>query len=544
MKRKLGLDEHPEISRKAQDPKIRNAADRSAIVLQPNNTQNSREIVQKMDFIRPPKVPDMKISAKKIAARETSASKELASLKFETPSKEVVHDRVDKPPKSFEKVQRRLDFSTSDVSSIITSEIEPLKVPNISISSNLTKKKEYIRENSREKENRSKRIRKDDSLYLKQDEIGQDFFKRSRSPRHISRKDFPGDVNESTSVTKLKNDRLSFHVPRESDFIPTKPRTKNFATSTAKKDSDKRHRSITARSLKSRDTSLESKNRTCSNESLSERSLKLPDKITVRESRNVFENFDYRYKDDLHALKQADDQKHIFSSESRQIKQHKVASQPQGKIGNVPFKEQAKRVSEKVKPSTSKTEGKMYVTNSKEFEDIESITDSNTSVRTRSPSTISTQQIKNKDSDKAGQNINTVKSNKTAEDSKYADNSLQQCTSANTNKEEESFTQSIATTIKQTSNSNESNLNDSTLSDVLLDPRRISFRDENRLPQEEFCDLVTPDMNLLPRSKRKRQFIQSSNVEADSKCLKYNSVKTETETGDIPLVSARRIRIY
>ncbi|XP_076376957.1 uncharacterized protein LOC143259301 isoform X2 [Megalopta genalis] len=534
VKRKLALENSTEINKRVHNTSDKNAAEPAITVLKSNSIQNLHEIVQKMDFIRPLKVPDLKISAKKLdfATRENCVSKESMSSKFETPSKELIHERTDKPTKSFERVQRKLDFSTSDVSSIIASEIEPLKVPNISISSNLSKKKEYVRENSREKENRSKRIRKDDSLFPKQDETGQEFLKRSRSPRHISGKDSSDNISETVSVTKLKNDILPLHMPRESDFGLTKPKTKNFATSTAKKDIDKRHKSLSTRSLKSRDSSLESKNRTCSNESLSERSAKLTDKITVRESRNMYENFDYRYKDDLHPLKPADDQKYIFSSENRQIKQHKVTCQTQGKAGNIHFKDQLKRVPEKVKPSTSKTD-KLYTINSKEFEDVESISDCNMSIRTRSPSTTSMQQIKIKDSEKIVQNI---KSNKTIEDSKYTDIVLQQCTNANAKKEEESFTQSIATTIKQTSNSSESNLNDSVLSDVLLDPRRISFRDENYSQQEEFCDLVTPDMNLVPRFKRKRQFIQNSNVDNDSKCLKHNVIKSETEQEGIPLL--------
>ncbi|KOC71085.1 Centrosome-associated protein 350 [Habropoda laboriosa] len=535
VKRKLALDDGSEICRKTHEPNNKNAAE-SVMVLKSDSIQNLHEVVQKMDFIRPLKVPDLKISAKKLdfSNRENCASKELISPKFETPSKELIHERVDKPIKSFERVQRRLDFSTSDVSSTINSEIEPLKVPNISISSNLSKKKEYVRENSREKENRSKRIRKDDSLFSKQDEITQFFSKRSRSPRHVSRKDFSNNVSENVLTGKLKNDRLPFHMPRESDFVPSKPKTKNFATSTTKKVRDKRHRSINTRSLKSRDTSLESKNRSYSNESLWEQCTKIPDKVTVRESRNMFENFDYRYKDDLYMLKQVDHQKHVFSSENRQIRQHKMTCQSQGKTGSPLFKEQSKR-SEKVKPSTSKMDNKMYIMNSKESEGVESVTDSNVSVRTHSPSTISTQQIKNKDSEKVVQSINVGKSNKTTEDSKYTDDSLTQCTSVNTKKEEESFTQSIATTVKQTSNSNESNLNDSVLSNALLDPRKISFRDENRSQQEEFCDLITPDMNLMPRSRRKRQFIQNSNIEADSKCSKHIG-KTDLEQESIPLL--------
>ncbi|XP_043583945.1 centrosome-associated protein 350-like isoform X2 [Bombus pyrosoma] len=535
LKRKLALNDGSEVYRKTHELNNKNAI-KSPTILESNSVQNLHEVVQKMDFIRPLKAPDLKISAKKLdfSNRENCASKELISPKFETPTKEF-HERGEKPTKSFERVQRRLDFSTSDVSSTINSEVEPLKVPNISISSNLSKKKECIRENSREKENRSKRIRKDESSFSKQDDTVQDFLRRSRSPRHASRKDFSNNVSENTLGIKLKNDRLSFHIPRESDFVPTKPRPKNFATSTAKKVNDKKHRSINTRSLKTRDISLESKNRSYSNESLSERSSKLSDKLTVRESRNMFENFDYKHKDDLHTLKQIDDQKYMFSSESRQVQQHKITCQSQGKTGNVFFKEQSKRF-EKVKPSTSKMDGKMYIINSKESESIESVTDSNISVRTQSPITVSTQQMRNKDSEKIAQSINISRSNKATEDSKYTDDSLTQCTSVNTKKEEESFTQSVATTVKQTSNSNESNLNNSILSSALLDPRRISFRDENRSQQEDFCDLITPDMNLMPRSKRKRQFMQNNNIEADFKCSKHNITKTETEPENISLL--------
>lgn len=531
MKRKFILNDGSEICIKTQESNNKNAIKPSRII-KSDSTQNLHEVIHKMDFIRPLKVPDLKISAKKLdfSNRENCASKESISPKFETSSKEFIHERGEKKTRNFERVQRRLDFSTSDVSSTITSEIEPLKVPNISISSNLSKKKEYVRENSREKENR-KRIRKDESLFSKQDET-QDFYRRSRSPRYTSRKDFSNNINENTIISKLKNDR--FHMPRESDFVPSKSKTKNFVTSTAKKVNDKKHRSFNTKSLKSRDNSLESKNRSYSNESLSERSSKLSDKVTIRESRNIFENFDYKHKDDLHMLKQMDDQKYIFSSENRQVKQHKITCQSQGKTGNIFFKEQNKK-SEKIKPSTSKIDGKMYI-NSKESEGIESITNSNISVRTQSPSTISTQQMKNKDSEKTAQSINICKLNKTIEDSKYTDDSLTQCTNVNIKKEEESFTQ-IATTDKQTSNSNESNLSDNILSSALFDPKRISFRDENRLQQEEFCDLVTPDMNLIPRSKRKRQFIQNNNMEADLKCSKHNMGKIETEPENMLLVS-------
>lgn len=531
MKRKLILNDGSEVYIKTQESNNKNAIKPSRII-KSDSTQNLHEVIHKMDFIRPLKVPDLKISAKKLdfSNRENCTSKESVSPKFETPSKEFIHERGEKKTRNFERVQRRLDFSTSDVSSTITSEIEPLKVPNISISSNLSKKKEYVRENSREKENR-KRIRKDESLFSKQDET-QDFYRRSRSPRYTSRKDFSNNMSENI-VSKLKNDR--FHMPRESDFIPSKSKTKNFATSTAKKVNDKKHKSFNTKSLKSRDTSLESKNRSYSNESLSERSSKLSDKVTIRESRNIFENFDYKHKDDLHMLKQMDDQKYIFSSENRQVKQHKITCQSQGKTGNIFFKEQNKK-SEKIKPSTSKMDGKMYVVNSKESEGIESITNSNISVRTQSPSTISIQQMKNKDSEKTAQGINICKLNKITEDSKYTDDSLTQCTNVNIKKEEESFTQ-IATTDKQTSNSNESNLSDNILSSALFDPKRISFRDENRLQQEEFCDLVTPDMNLIPRSKRKRQFIQNNNIEADLKCSKHNMGKIETESENMLLVS-------
>ncbi|KAK9300120.1 hypothetical protein QLX08_007053 [Tetragonisca angustula] len=481
VKRKLALNDGSEVYRKTPNNDSNNENVVKPTILESDSTQNLHQVVQTMDFVRPLKVPDLKISAKKLdfSNREICTSKELISQKFETPAKEFIHERGEKSTKSFERVQRRLDFSTSDVSSTVNSEVEPLKVPNISISSNLSKKKECVRENSREKENRSKRIRKDESLFPNQDETIQDFSKRSKSPRHASRKDISNNVNENTLGMKLKNDRLSFHIPKESDFAPTKPKPKNFATSTAKKINDKKHRSINTRSLKSRDFSY--------NESLSERSSEL--------------------------------------SENRQVKQQ-ITCQTQGNAGNIFFKEQNKKF-EKVKPSTSKMDNKIYIINSKEFEDIESVTDSDISLRSQSPIIVSTQQIKNKDSEKIAQSVNKL--NKVTEDLKYVDDSLTQSTNVNTKKEETSFTESIATTTKQTSNSNESNLNNSILSSALLDPRRISFRDENQSQQEEFCDLITPDMNLMPRSKRKREFMQNSNMETEFKYSKHNMNKTDTE---------------
>ncbi|KOX80101.1 hypothetical protein WN51_09005 [Melipona quadrifasciata] len=506
VKRKLALNDGSEVYRETpnNDPNNENAV--KPAILEFDSTQNLHKVVQTMDFVRPLKIPDLKISAKKLdfSNRENCASKELISQKFETPAK--THERGEKSTKSLERVQRRLDFSTSDVSSTINNEIEPLKVPNISISSNLSKKKECVRENSREKENRSKRIRKDESLFYNQNETIQDFSKRSKSPRHASKKDISNNINENTLGMKLKNDRLSFHIPKESDFAPTKPKPKNFATSTAKKINDKKHRSTNTRSLKSRDFSY--------NESLS------------KESRNMFENFDSKHKNDSHTLKQIDDQICTFLSENRQVKQHQITCQTQGKTGNIFFKEQNKK-SEKIKPSTSKMDSKMYIINSKEFQDIESVNDSDISLRSQSPIIVSTQQIKNKDSEKIAQIVN--KSNKVTEDLKYIDDSLTQSTNVNTKKEETSFTESIASTIKQTSNSNESNLNNSILSSALLDPRRISFRDENQSQQEEFCDLITPDMNLMPRSKRKREFMQNSNMEAEFKYSKHHMNKTDTE---------------
>lgn len=516
MKRKLALNDGSEVYRKTYESNNENAA-----ILEFDSTHNLHQVVQTMDFIRPLKVPDLKISAKKLdfSNRENCASKELISQKCETPTKEFIHERGEKSTKNFERVQRRLDFSTSDVSSIINSEVEPLKVPNISISSNLSKKKECVRENSREKENRSKRIKKDESLFFNQDETIQDFSKRSKSPRHTSRKDISNNVNENTGM-KLKNDRLSFHIPKESDFALTKSKPKNFATSTAKKINDKKHRSInTTRSLKSRDFSY--------NETFSERSSELSGKITTKEFRNMFENFDSKHKNDSHTLKQIDDQICTFLSENKQDKQHQqITCQTQGKTGNIFLKEQNKK-SEKIKPSTSKMNSKMYIINSKEFEDIESVTDSDISLRSQSPLIVSIQPIKNKDSEKIAQSVS--KSNKVTEDLKYTDDSLTQSTNVNAKKEETSFTESIATTIKQTSNSNESNLNNSILSSALLDPRRISFRDENHSQQQEFCDLITPDMNLMPRSKRKREFMQNSNMKAEFKYSKHNMNKTETE---------------
>lgn len=83
-----------------------------------------------MDFIKPLKVPDLKISPKNVdySSRESLLSNEEASKKFEAAQRE------DKTLKCADRVQRKLDFSSSSASMLNCENVEPLKVPDFSIS--------------------------------------------------------------------------------------------------------------------------------------------------------------------------------------------------------------------------------------------------------------------------------------------------------------------------------------------------------------------------------------------------------------------------
>ncbi|KAG7203515.1 hypothetical protein KM043_013569 [Ampulex compressa] len=514
VKRKLALGDHTDVYKKLHDPYC---MPEEAEALNLNDNKNLYHVVQKMNFIRPLKAPDLKISPKTLdlSNRENSMSKELSSSKFDILSKELIQEKIQKSTKLNERVQRKLDFSSEGASLMSNDSIEPLKVPNVSIASNLSKKKEHIRESSREKENRSKRIKKDESLLLKRDDMDQDVTKKLRTPQYFSRKNVDS-ITHSISDMKSRTDKSLFHTSsKENDFGLTKLRSKNFATSTAKKDTDKKYKSYSVRSAKlSKDNSLDSKSRAYSNEFFCQSSIKVPENITIREStKNFIESTEHRHNED---------EKHICSLETRQMKQHKMVNQVQSKLGNGSFKEQIKWPLEKTKQITNKTDDKHHSINSEELEGAV-IMESNAVIQTHNPCSLTSVQFRGKESEKPLQNLQTIN---TSNFDKNSDgiNYVNTSTLEHSKKDAGSVTESSTTLHKPTSTNTEGDdLNDSTFSEALLDPRRISFRDENR-SQTEFCDLVTPDVDLINRVKRKKPFVQENGSEPEALCTECHPV--------------------
>ncbi|XP_012229219.2 LOW QUALITY PROTEIN: fap1 adhesin [Linepithema humile] len=531
VKQKLALGDRTDINTKKYNPSSQSKSSLTSSVLKTNSTQNLYQIVQKMDFIRPLKVPDLKISPKTLdfSSRENSVSKELSS-KSEIAAKEFAHDKSDKTLR-LDRVQRKLDFS-SDGSSIINSEsIEPLKAPNVSIASNLSKKKEHVRDSSREKENRSKRLKKDDSSCTKRDEFAQDQVKRSRSPRRISRKDAIDMSNIRLSLPK--NDR-PFHTAKNNDYPSTKSKDKNFVMSSVKKDNDKRQRSFNVQSVELTRENLESKCRMSSNEPPVFPSWKVPDKVTLRDNNigilsNIAEN---KSKDVCHSKQRPDieDSKHKSDSDNRQLKQDK---------SNTIHKEQAKRVSDKNKTSNNKIEGTLHSIDSELSENIGTVSETNSSKnRVNVYPAGSAQSSKSKDSEttaESKQSTNSARSAKTLESFKCKEHSAAQSAGTSTKNDEESYLQSTITTKESNTNDDSNDVDISTLPDTLFDPRRISFRD-GYAPQD-FHNLTTPEkMNLMVRSKR-RKWIQNSDSEADARCPKHKPIiKSEQEQSEIQLM--------
>ncbi|KYM91131.1 hypothetical protein ALC53_01543 [Atta colombica] len=535
VKQKLALEEHSDICGKVRESNSQAKNSLTSSILKATSTQNltaQNQIIQKMDFIKPLKVPDLKISPKALdfSSRENSVSKELSSAKSEIATKEFAHDRSDKSLRTGERVQRKLDFSSDGSSFINCESIEPLKAPNVSITSNLSKKKDHVRDNSREKENRSKRMKKDDSSCAKRDESMQDQVKRSRSPRHISRK----DTSDISNLKLPKNDR-PFHVTKVNDILSVKSKDKSFVSSSVKKDNEKRQRSFNAQSVElTKDNLPESKIRISSNESPIIPPWKALDKVTLRDNMGVLSSTENKSKDISHYfLKQKseiEDLKHKSDSD-RLLKQDKL---------NTIYKEQTKRISDKNKILTNKGEDKLHSVNSEQSEDIEFMSETNSSrSRISAYPTSSTQSSKSKDIEAAienKQNINSARSTKTSENFKYTEHSVTQSASTSVKKDEESCSQNIITTKKTITNDDSNDVDDTTLPEALFDSRRISLR--AGYSQPEFHNLMTPEkMNLILRSKRRRYLTQSSDSEVDARCSKYKpAIKSEEEQDEVQLL--------
>ena len=547
VKRKLAIGEYSETCKKVREPVVDKSKriNKPGFCTNPKERQTSSQSNQKMDYIKPLKVPDLKISPKTLdySVRESSSLSEANAKKFDMLSKDNVQ-KQGKTAKSADRVQRKLDFSSSDVSLLNSENPERLKTPDFCFSTNLVKKKDHSRDGSREKENRTKRIKKDDSSVSKTDESSQDISKRFRNIRHVSRKDAPESANK-----KIRNERFLSNAPRESDFGPTKPKSKNFATSTVKRDEDKRYRGLnTQYSKSSKEKSLELKGRSFSNESIniSEKNVKLQDRMFVKESfKEISSDInDRKNKNEDQSLisLRLDDQKNKMNPESRHSKQQSRSSSYNycRNLDTIP-KEQNKRIIDKHKPSTSKIDSKYSATSSDILEEIETASDSNINFSKRqsqneSPE-IPSQSSKVKESEKSSQNIQNLiyQSN---QQNINRNSELEVFSMQNNRKNENSTIHSVTSDLTQGNTNTELQSSiDTSFSEMLLDPRRISFRDDSYSQQEEFSNLVTPDMNLMLRSKRRKQFLQENEKEPDHNSLKNKSVAlTETEKEGILLV--------
>lgn len=76
----------------------------------------------------------------------------------------------------------------------------------------------------------------------------------------------------------------------------------------------------------------------------------------------------------------------------------------------------------------------------------------------------------------------------------------------------------------------ETKLSQDSLSEKLMDPMRISFREDSYSNQPEFSNLVTPNVNLIIRSKRRKQVIQQNMNSNDD----YKDSKVEAKTESNP----------
>lgn len=565
VKRKLALSMHAEACKKAYEPEKMENID-SHVDVNRTNTDFKRginQVAQTMDFIKPLKVPDLKISPKTLdySVRDGLAPKDivqpvggLTCKKFDVHALEDVALASNKSPKSSEKVHRRLDFSLLDGSPIKSCEnIEPLKVPDLSIGSSLSKKKEHARDSSREKENRSKRIKKDDSTFGRKDDAMKETPRKSKSSKHQSRRDLD---EESDSIFEMfKPERFLTNAPRESDFGFKKPKSKNFLTSTVKKNDEKKQRSNSMQGARqARERSSESKNRNYENDSNSEKSMKLHERITARDSFRAKpnENLDHSHKmvnPDFNASRQGDDHKYK-NAEPSGSKQQKHSSKflPQGptkQFDSFSSRTQVKKSYDKQKPAASEPEAKELnsasdvpveiktascsVAISKEGENqcrIDATDETDDSLGNE----ISLQQSKSNDGsrevEQSGRNSQTTNSRtdkcreNTADASHAAEvlsTGQETNTDSRTTEDSTNHADTETSSLQNKSNSEYKNFQSKSFSGVILDPNRISFRDESLEEQSEFCDLVTPDVNLVPRSKRRKNIPQEEDRETDSR---------------------------
>lgn len=461
-----------------------------------------------MEFIKPLTAPDLKISPKAdYSSRESLLSSEELSKQIEAVQKEGITS------KSIERGPRKLEFSTSSGTSMLNYEnIEPLKIPDLSIS----KKKDLSRDSSREKENRSKRIKKDDLISFKSKDDLHDILNWPKGQRHISRK----EIADATINKKFKKDHILAHGPK-SDPIMKKTKTKTVVTSTVKKDEEKRHRHSNIPQAKSRkDKSLESRTSSCNSVYPADKGTKLYDKILIREGCKtiISEINDRKHKDDSYISsnmsKMSEDQKYKshsetrvskYSSKSSIVKPIDILSRDLNKRN---LEKQKINLKSDPKHSTEISEDLTTAANS-----LISLTKSQGLI-SEAPST-----SKNKEIEKFSQT-----SSQAAEEPKYSD-----IFSSGVTSNQVSSSSMIETKFSQ----------DNSLSEILMDPTRISFRDDSYSNQPEFVDLVAPDMNLTLRSKKRKQVSSRADNENDYKDSKENLSLIDQDAEKTTMVSKK-----
>ncbi|XP_074115478.1 uncharacterized protein LOC141538084 isoform X2 [Cotesia typhae] len=344
------------------------------------------------------------------------------------------------------------------------------------------KKLEHTRDNSREKENRTKRIKKDDlNLSRESDSLAEET-KRVKHSKHVSRR----DVKDLISNSSVKSDRHSTNLMKNIDPVK-KSKTTNFGLSNKKDEKKVRSSSLQSAKL-SRDKSLEARGKTTRSESTSDRNYKLHDYITTRESSRL-SNIDFQNQNSNGLLQNDDQQKYRNLLDSKQLK-HQLTS-----------KELYKKNLEKKKLSTNKLHHRPsgISVHESRSDDNELITKSD-SIYTE----LSSQQIENKDE-------------------KITSTSNQNLTSINEFNSINGFKK-----VDTTQSSDE----------IFLDPRKISFRDHGNSPQDDFCNLITPDLNLVYRPKRKKDLQRKSFPNDDSiqGTIKQKSHSSNEKQDNVPLL--------
>ncbi|XP_034946509.1 centrosome-associated protein 350-like [Chelonus insularis] len=411
----------------------------------------------KMDFIKPLKVPDLKISPKTVDYSPRD------HLQRNVRSEEM----IDKSSKSAERVNRKLEFLSSQ-SSLANEDIKQLKAPDIQYSS-FSRKKLEQRDSSRDKINKTKRIKKDDGDKSKDDEAFDNL--KKRNTKHIPRRDL---IDPITVKSTGKSSTERSHS-RQRD-------KKSFGLMASKTDEKKSSRPGQMKS--SRDRSVEMKGKVTSSESISDR--KPYDYITHRSDLRASNDYTNQSVNGL----RLDDQKYRIGSDNKVLK-HQMT------------KDKHKKILDKCKTSKiyhRSTGGTFVDCHPDDIEDTKS-----DSIYTELSSALS----KSKD-DKV--TLVSTQQNLTTSDV----NSL-----------------------------NDKNINITQSSDEsFLDSKKISFRDDSYSQQEEFCNLVTPDLNLVYRPKRKKdqrsiKTFQESSVDDGLNHVvssKHKLQQNEKQEEDVPLL--------